>query len=300
MPAEWLGSLRAAVSGVVLSDASALASAGRDASFVVGRPDAVVRPADPDDVVALVRWARTHRVALTARGGGTSLDGECVPVRGGVVVDFAGWNSIGEVDPVTRTVRVGPGVINHDLAEALRPSGWFFPPNPGSWRSSTIGGNLATNASGPRSFRYGPTRRWVHAAEVVLGTGERVVLGPSTAKRAVGPELLDLVVGSEGTLALATSVVLRLAPSPARRCAVVATVPVGAPLGPVAVALTSRPTLRLAAIEYVDERVGGLLRARPGAKLPGEGPLILLEVESDGSESEEAALTELETVLTQS
>ncbi|MCI4370457.1 MAG: FAD-binding oxidoreductase, partial [Thermoplasmata archaeon] len=212
-----LAALRRSLAGELLTSDSARTAASRDASFVVGVPVAVVRPVGPDDVVALVRWARTHRTPLTARGGGTSLDGESVPLHGGLVVDFSGWTDIGEVDPVGRTVRVGPGVVNRDLALRLAPHGLFFPPNPGSWRTSTIGGNLATNASGPRSFRYGPTRRWVRSADVVLGTGERVVLGTTLPKRAVGPELLDLVVGSEGTLGLVTSVTLGLAAIPARR-----------------------------------------------------------------------------------
>jgi D-lactate dehydrogenase (quinone) len=289
-----LASLRTAVSGELLDDEPSRVAASRDASFVSCVPDAVVRPSDADDVASLVRWARVHRIPLTARGGGTSLDGESVPVQGGVVVDFSRWTEVGEVDPVGRTLRVAPGVVNHDLTELLAPHGLFFPPNPGSWRSSTIGGNLGTNASGPRSFRYGPTRRWVHSVEAVLGTGERVVLGPATAKRAVGPELLDLVVGSEGTLALTTSVVLRLAATPARRCGVVVPVPSGTPLGPVTGSLAARSSLRLSAIEYVDAAVATALRARPGARLPGSGPLLLLELESEAVESETEALAELE------
>jgi D-lactate dehydrogenase (quinone) len=295
--APALADLRRSVSGEVTSDDGPRGAMSRDASSVAGLADAVVRPIDSDDVVALVRWARANRVPLTARGGGTSLDGESVPVRGGVVVDFSRWTSIGPVDAERRTVQVGPGVVNFDLTGALAPHGLFFPPNPGSWRSSTIGGNVATNASGPRSYRYGPVRRWVHAAEVVLGTGERTWLGPATAKRAVGPELLDLVVGSEGTLALATSLVLRLTVRPARRCGVVVALPREAPLGQVATALAGRPVLRLSAIEYVDERVGAALRARPNARLPGEGPLVLLEVESETADSEAEALSELDPVL---
>jgi D-lactate dehydrogenase len=297
MGGPGLAALRGVLAGDVLEGEAARIAASRDASFVVGVPDAVVRPVGADDVVALVRWAREHRIPITARGGGTSLDGESVPVHGGVVVDFSGWTDVGPVDPVGRTVRVGPGVVNHDLTERLAPFGLFFPPNPGSWRSSTIGGNVATNASGPRSFGYGPARRWVHSAEVVLGTGERLVLGTTLTKRAVGPELLDLVVGSEGTLALVTSVVLRLAPTPARRCAVVVPVPRGSALGPLAISLAGRPSLRLAAVEFVDERVASVLRARPGARLPGDGPLVLLEVESDGVGSETDALGELDGVL---
>jgi len=297
MDAEALAELRRSVSGEVTSEEGPRRASSQDASSVVGLADAVVRPADADDVVALVRWARAYRVPLTARGGGTSLDGESVPVQGGVVVDFSRWTSIGPVDAERRTVEVGPGVVNYALTGALAPHGLFFPPNPGSWRSSTIGGNVATNASGPRSYRYGPVRRWVHAAGVVLGTGERTWLGPATAKRAVGPELLDLVVGSEGTLALAPSIVLRLAVRPVRRCGVVVAVPRGAPLGPLATGLASRPSLRLSAIEYLDERVGAALRGRPDARLPGDGPLVLLEVESEGVASEGEALAELDSVL---
>jgi D-lactate dehydrogenase len=266
----------------------------RDASFVVGRAEAAARPEDADDLVTLVLWARENRIPLTARGGGTSLDGESVPVQGGVVVEFSHWSDIGSLDPVGGTVRVGPGVVNQDLHRHLAPMRRFFPPNPGSWRSSTIGGNVATNASGPRSFRYGPTRRWVHSAEVVLGTGERVTLGPSTPKRSLGPEMLDLVVGSEGTLGFVTAVTLRLARLPVRRAGVVVPVPEGRPLAPLVTTLANRPSLRLSALEFVDGRVADALRARPSARLPGSGPLLLLELESDGEETEGRALEELD------
>lgn len=297
MEAAALASLREVVRGPVLLGADVLAAASRDASFVVGRAEALVRPAGTEDVVALVRWARRHRVPLTARGGGTSLDGESVPVAGGVVVDFSGWSSIEEVDRAGRTVRVGPGVVNHGLHVALRPSGLFFPPNPGSWESSTIGGNLATNASGPRSFRYGPTRRWVHSVEVVLGTGEQLTLGPRTAKRSVGPELLDLVVGSEGTLGLVTSAQLRLERSPARRCGVAVPLPTGYHVGALAVALAGRVSLPLSAIEFLDPTVAAVLRERPGARLPGSGAVVLLELETEGVDAESAALSELDDLL---
>jgi D-lactate dehydrogenase len=290
-------SLRGSLRGTLHTEEAPRAAASRDASFVVGAAEAVVRPADADDVVALVRWARQHRVPVTARGGGTSLDGESVPVAGGVVVDFSAWRTIEPVDPAARTVRVGPGVVNHDLHQALRPDRWFFPPNPGSWRSCTIGGNLATNASGPRSFRYGPTRRWVHAADVVLGSGETTTLGPTTAKRSVGPELLDLVVGSEGTLGLVTSVTLRLARSPARRCGVAVPIPASASVGTLARSLAANSSLPLAAVEYVDPRVADVLRARRGVHFPGSGALVLLELESEGEDSETASLEALDNAL---
>jgi FAD/FMN-containing dehydrogenase len=289
----WVASLRSAVRGTVVDDGSALAAASRDASPVEGRAEAVVRPLDRDDVVSLVQWARRTKVPLTGRGGGTSLDGESVPVQGGVVVDFAGWTSVGPVDRAGRRVSVGVGVVNRDLHDALRRHGLFFPPNPGSWRSSTIGGNVSTNASGPRSFRYGPTRSWVAAVELVLGTGELVRVGPGTLKRSVGPDLLDLAVGAEGTLGLLTSVTLRLATAPARRCGIAVAVPEHARLGAIASSIAAGAPRGLSALEYVDGTVAEALRGRPGARLPGPGALLLLEVESDGEAEESTALATL-------
>jgi FAD/FMN-containing dehydrogenase len=292
-----LSSLRQRLRGDVSGAPDALGAVSRDASHVLGRAELRVRPVDVEDVIALVRWAREHRIPLTARGGGTSLDGESVPVSGGAVVDFSGWTDIAEVDPVGRTVRVGPGVVVADLHRRLASLGLFFPPNPGSWRSCTVGGNVATNASGPRSFRYGPTGRWVHSLDVVLGTGERVTLGPATSKRSVGPELRELIVGSEGTLGLVTSVTLALAHGPTRRVGVVVPVPEGEPLSPVVMALARRGSLRLSAIEFVDSRVAEALRRTSDLRLPGNSSLILLEVESDGPESEAAAFAELDVTL---
>ena len=289
-----LGSLRNAISGEVRDDLEARASASRDESPVEGTSDAVVRPSDAEDLMALVRWARAHHVPLTARGGGTSLEGESVPVQGGVVVDFHRWSSIGTPNALEGTVRVGPGVVNHDLHVALRPTGWFYPPNPGSWRSCTIGGNIATNAAGPRSFRYGPTRRWVHSVEAVLGTGERVVLGPTTTKRSVGPELLDLLVGSEGTCGFVTSATLRLAPQAERRAGLAVPVTEGASLARIVTSLAGPPWARLSAIEYVDARVAAALAERPHAGIPGSHALVLLEVESDDEPSESRALESLD------
>ena len=124
-----------------------------DGSHLSCQPSACAIPRDPAEVQQLVRWARRHRVPLVVRGGGTSLDGESVPVPGAVVIDLSGWTTVHEIDPTDRIGRIGPGVLNRSLQEAAAPHGLFFPPNPGSWRTSSIGGNASTNASGPRSFR---------------------------------------------------------------------------------------------------------------------------------------------------
>lgn len=275
------GSLARAVRGSVRSDPTALGPFRHDRSHLEGVPVAVVVPADADDVVSLVRWARRTRVPLIPRGGGTSLDGESVPSDGSVVVDLSSWNAVLEVDRGELWARVGPGIVNLDLQAALRPYGVFFPPNPGSWTVATVGGNLGTNASGPRSFRYGPTRAWVRAVEAVLGTGERARFGTLVAKRSVGPDLLPLIVGSEGTLAIVTEIAVRLAPLPARREGLVFPLPAGASLGAVARRLRQSTEAGLSAVEYMDRASAAVLAERRTVEWPTGTALLLLELEAE-------------------
>lgn len=270
-----------------LSAADAAERYGGDASHLRGRPSGAVRPADRDELVAVVQWARRHRVALVARGAGTSLDGESVPADGAVVVDLTGWDQVVELAVEDRLVRVGPGLINRALDRRLAEVGLFFPPNPGSWTTSTLGGNVATNAAGPRSFKYGSTRRWVLGAEVVLGTGEAIAVGGRVGKRSTGPDLLALLVGSEGTLGIFTELTLALAPRPARRTALVVPVPPGAPLGRVARAIARWPTSALSAVEYLDRSCAEALTDESRGRLPSNAALLLLELES----ADEAAET---------
>jgi D-lactate dehydrogenase (quinone) len=187
-------------------------------------------------------------------------------------------------------VRVGPGVVNRTLHDRLNGSGWFFPPNPGSGRSSTIGGNVSTNASGPRSLRYGPTRRWVREVDAVLGTGERVRVGSALPKRSVGPDLLGLIVGSEGTLGLLTGIVLGLAPAPARRLGLAIRVPPTGSLSRIALALLRTPGLGMSVLEFVDRGCADALATVPGSRIPGGSPLLLVEVESSDEGEESARL----------
>jgi D-lactate dehydrogenase (quinone) len=295
--ADLVDSLTRTVRGTVRSDEAELLRVGHDASHLTGRGLAVVAPRDPDDVVALVRWARTHAVPLVPRGAGTSLDGESVPLNGGVVVDLSNWNSVLEVLPDERTARVGPGTVNRDLQAALAPHGLFFPPNPGSWTVSTIGGHVGTNASGPRSFRYGPTRSWIRSIDAVLGTGGRVRWGTRAAKRAVGPDLLSLFVGSEGTLGITTEVTVRLAPTPAVRVGLVVDLPDGAPLGPVATALARARGTGLSAVEYLDRACAAELSGPLGFDRRQDGPLLLLELEAEDASEARARQERVREVL---
>lgn len=280
--------LEDAIRGTVRTLAAEVEPFRRDASHLAGSPRAVVAPADVDDVVALVRWARRGHVPLVPRGGGTSLDGESVPADGAVVVDFTSWNAVLEVEREELWARVGPGLVNWDLQKAVRPFELFFPPNPGSWTTSTIGGNVGTNASGPRSFRYGPTRVWVRALDVVLGTGERARFGARVAKRSVGPDLLHLLVGSEGTLGIFTEVTVRLALRPALREGLVFPLEDHVSLGAVARRLSRTPQSGLSAVEFVDRGSAVALAEAHRADWPTDSSLLLLEVES-GAESEAVA-----------
>lgn len=281
MTAPDLRSLERAVRAPVRRDHEALRRAGGDASHLRGVPAAVVAPVDSDDVVALVRWARACRVPLVARGAGTSLDGESVPVDGAIAVDFGPWDRVEEVRADELVARAGPGTVNRALQEAVRPAGLFFPPNPGSGATSTIGGHVATNASGPRSFRYGPTRAWIRTLEVVLGTGERLAVGTRAAKRSAGPDLLGLLVGSEGTLGLVTDVTVRLAPLPPVRRGLSVPLPDDVTLGAVATRLAGTALTGLSAVEYVDRKTAGEL-ARLGRPIGAtDAALLLLEIEAD-------------------
>lgn len=295
MSTDVTRSLSAAVRGEVTT--RDLVRFDHDASHLTGRPIAAVAPADTDDVVSLVRWARRTRTPLVPRGGGTSLDGESAPLDGAVVVDLSGWSRLLEVDRDGLSARVEPGIVNRDLQRALLPHGLFFPPNPGSWTTSTIGGNVGTNASGPRSFRYGPTRAWVREVRAVLGTGSVVHLGSRVAKRSVGPDLLQLFVGSEGTLGVATEVTVRLAPVPAVREGLVVPLSPTTSLGALAAGLARVPESGLSAVEYLDRECAAAIAERRRAEWPSDSALLLLEVEAESSAAAVARVGRLRAAL---
>jgi D-lactate dehydrogenase (cytochrome) len=199
--------------------AADLEAASHDASSETPhRPDAVVWPIATDEVVAVVRTCAEHRVPLTARAGGSSLEGNPIPVRGGVVLDCSRMARVVAVRDADLQVDVEPGVVYAELNRQLRPHGLFFPPSPGGsadW--ATVGGMVANNASGIYSVKYGGTRDHVRAATVVTGAGDVVRLGNRARKSASGYHLLGLLVGSEGTLGIVTELTLALAGLPVAR-----------------------------------------------------------------------------------
>ena len=176
-------------------------------------PLAVARPADAEQVRAIVRWCLVHEVPIVPRGAGTGLSGGANAVAGGIVVSFERMTAVLRIDPVERLAVVQPGVVNDDLRAACAEHGLWYPPDPASSPWSTIGGNVATNAGGVCCVKYGVTGDYVLALEVVTGTGELVRLGRETAKGVAGYDLVSLLVGSEGTLGLVTEVTVRLRPA---------------------------------------------------------------------------------------
>ncbi len=223
LPADLVRTLTALLGDGFLIDASERLTYGYDNSRRQAMPDAVALPTTREQVVALVRACRAHRVPVIARGRGTNTTGAAVPTAGGVVVSFERMQRILDIRPGDRCAVVEPGVLNGDLQRALKPHGIFWPPDPTSADYSSIGGNLACNAGGPRAVKYGASRDNVLALTAVTGAGELIHCGTATTKGATGYDLQRLLVGSEGTLALIVEATLRLTPLPAARLALRAT-----------------------------------------------------------------------------
>ena len=160
---------------------------------------------------------------LVVRGAGTGYTGGAVPVRGGVVLSMERLNRILEIDDENLLAVVQPNVITRELQDAVEARGLFYPPDPASLKQSSLGGNVAECAGGPRAVKYGTTKRYVLALEAVLPTGEIIRTGSKAVKNVVGYDLTQLLVGSEGTLAIVTEITLRLVPKPAVQATLQAT-----------------------------------------------------------------------------
>ena len=174
----------------------------------------VVYPRTTQQVSDLLRLAHQHALPVIARGSGTSLTGSSTPTQGELVLNLTRMNRILEIDPQTSTATVEAGVINGDLQHALEPLGLFYPPDPASLMQCSLGGNVACNAGGPRCLKYGVTKDYVLGMTVVLADGRILHLGGKVLKSAVGYQLMQLFIGSEGTLGIITELILRLLPRP--------------------------------------------------------------------------------------
>ena len=256
--------------------ASVLDLHSRDESFhEPRRPDAVAWPVSTDEVCRAVEWAAEHGVPVTPWGAGTSVEGNPVPVRGGLVLDFTRMNRILEVRPQDFLVTVEPGVLYTDLNTELnrRRTGLFFPPDPGA--AASIGGMVGNNASGIRTVRYGPTSRFVQRLEVVLADGRVIEVGTLAPKSSAGLDLVRLLVGSEGILGVFTRITLALAPLPPEVLTAVAPFP-DAASATRAVTLIMGAGLGVAACEFLDDATVRAVERAARLGLP-DRPLLFLE-----------------------
>jgi glycolate oxidase len=202
---------------LIADDPDTLAAHGGDKWFAAHRPEVVVFAESTDDVSKLLQFASRERIPVTARGGGFGYVGGCVPARGGIALSLMRMNRIKEISFADAVVIVEPGVFTADLKAAVRAQKLFYPPDPASMKDCTIGGNVATNAGGPRCLKYGVTRNYVIGLEVVLANGDVLRTGGRVHKNKTGFDLIGLFVGSEGMLGIVTQVTLRLLPLPPGR-----------------------------------------------------------------------------------
>ena len=271
---------RALPSGAVLDDRDVREAYSHDESEAEPQvAEAVVRVSSTAEVSSVMTIAHRHGVPVTARAAGTGRTGGAVPVRGGWVMAFDGWRDIDEVARADAVATVRPGAVLGEIHAAVEREGLFYPPDPNSHATCTIGGNVAENAAGPRAFKYGVTRDYVLGLEVVLADGTVLKLGRRTKKGVTGYDLTGLMVGSEGTLALTTRATLRLIPKPsAVRTMMVELKTERSIAEAVSVCLDQRIVPRC--VEVLDAITLGLVR-EGGVPVPPEVRALLL-VEVDG------------------
>lgn len=178
------------------------------------QPEVVVRARTVEQISELMKFANEKKIPVTPRGAGYGLSGGAVPVCGGIVLSLEKMDRILEIDKNNLMITVEPGVITAKIHQAAEREGLFYPPDPASLDSCSIGGNVAENAGGPRAVKYGVTKDYVCGLEAVLPSGEIITLGGKLVKNVTGYDLIDLLIGSEGTLAIISKIILRLIPLP--------------------------------------------------------------------------------------
>lgn len=246
-------------------------------------PEVVVFAESTEDVSHLMRFADSREIPVTTRGAGAGYVGGCVPVNGGIVLSLERMNQILEINPADGVAIVQPGVITGDLQKRVRDMGWFYPPDPASLKECSLGGNIATNAGGPRCLKYGVTRQYVMALEVVLANGRIMRCGGRTHKNKTGFDLVGMFCGSEGELGIITEATLRIIPHPPSRGMLAAVFPEFATAAATVQSILNDGHLP-SALEITDAFTLNAAREYLGADAfpPGNAHLI---VEIDGREN---------------
>ncbi|HTJ43074.1 MAG TPA: FAD-linked oxidase C-terminal domain-containing protein [Kofleriaceae bacterium] len=260
-----------------------IADYGRDETpiHVEYPPDVAVLAHSADEVAAVLRICAEQKVPVTPRGAGSGLCGGCLPVEGGVVLSTEKMTKVIEIDPDDLVAVVEPGVITGDLQSLVEEQGLFYPPDPASLDYCSIGGNAATNAGGPRAFKYGVTREYVLGLDVALMGGERLRCGRRTAKGVTGYDLVAGFVGTEGTFGVITELTLKLLPKPQSASTVLA-VFADLPTAGACISSLLRGGLRPRVLEIADRSSIDHIRAKSRYRFPDHaGAIVLIEVDGD-------------------
>ena len=261
-------------------DRSDIESHSIDKWLVGNPPDVVAFAETTDDVVRVIKFAHKNQVPVTTRGAGVGYVGGAVPMHGGIVLSVARMNKIKEISPEDGIAVVEPGVITGNLQDAVKEVGYFYPPDPASLRECSMGGNVATNAGGPRCLKYGVTRHYILGLEVVLADGSVAKLGGRCHKNKTGFDLIGMFVGSEGLLGIVTEITCRLIPSPPTRAMLSATFASFADAAKTVQKILGSGYLP-AALEIADKFTLTAARNHVGSEMIPDGEAFLL-VELDG------------------
>lgn len=265
----------------ILTDTKDLSPFSHDATSQDFIPDAVAFPKDRDQISGILRLANEELFPVIPRGAGSGMSGGAVAVQGGLVLSMEKLDRILFIDEENLLVKVEPGVVTERLQEEVEKRGLFYPPDPASLDVSTIGGNVAECAGGPRAVKYGVTRDYVMGLTVVLPTGEIISTGVETAKGVVGYDLTRLIIGSEGTLAIIVEIILRLLPKPEmKRTMLIRFSDIEAAAR--CVSKIIREKIIPTTIEFMDSLSVECVRDQVPFELPqGESTLLLVEVDGD-------------------
>lgn len=265
----------------ILTEPSDCWAYGYDNSRKHHAPDAVFFPTDTQDILQIVEFANAFKTPLIARGRATNTTGATVPLSGGIVLSLERMDKILDFDPDNRAITVQPGVLNETVQQQAKTQGFFWGPYPTSAPYCTVGGNLACNASGPRTLKYGATRDNILGLTAILGNGSEITCGVYTSKGAIGYDVTRLMIGSEGTLGIISEATLKLLPLPEAKMTIRAFYRDPNSAAQAVTAIMRQPVIPHA-LEYIDDSALNMARQYQKVSLPEEAGSLLM-IELDGS-----------------